>query len=264
MNIQEYIASGAIEAYVLGIASAKEKAEFVKLCAKSPELRAARLDFELALEKRAFANAVAPSPELKETVLELIRQESAVNAAKKIIDGPKTNAVVRKLPTMRWAFAASIALLIATSSFVFFLYTKNNALIDRIAKSKETLDEIDAKNREAERQSIPENYSIKQVNATLPKQTIPVSMQVYWDSTNTNVYLVVKNLEKLPGGQKYEISIGNKGKYKSLGLFDAPVTGEKLILKVNNAQASDEFAIGIVKELPNAEGPDTINLPAQK
>ncbi|HSS98730.1 MAG TPA: hypothetical protein VLK33_16965 [Terriglobales bacterium] len=48
MNIKEYISSGIIESYVLGLASSEEVAEFEKLCTEYPELVAARTSFEIA------------------------------------------------------------------------------------------------------------------------------------------------------------------------------------------------------------------------
>lgn len=264
MNIEEYIASGVIETYVLGMASAKEAAEFEMLCDKFPQLRAARLEFELALEQKAFANAVPTPPHLKETILEMIRQEFAVNAAREIISKEPIKAPEKKVSSMRWAIAASVGLLIATTSFIYFLYTKNNELNDRIAQSKETLDQIDAKNRQLERLTIPDNYTIKEVKATLPQQTVPASIKVYWDSTNTHVYLVIRDLEKLPGGQKYQLWSVSGEKRSSLGLFDAPINDDKLILKVNNSQAADAFAISIVKGIPKTETTGGNNLQEQK
>ncbi|MBS1563478.1 MAG: anti-sigma factor, partial [Bacteroidetes bacterium] len=61
MNIQEYISSGIIQAYVLGLATEEERREFEKLAAISPELQQAREAFELSLEQHAMANG-RPAP----------------------------------------------------------------------------------------------------------------------------------------------------------------------------------------------------------
>ena len=58
MNIQEYISSGIIESYVLGLASPEERTEFEQICAQYPELAEARNNFELALEEQAGKNAI--------------------------------------------------------------------------------------------------------------------------------------------------------------------------------------------------------------
>ena len=50
MNTQEYISSGIVESYVLGLASEEERREFEKMCNQHPEVLAARNAFEIALE----------------------------------------------------------------------------------------------------------------------------------------------------------------------------------------------------------------------
>ncbi len=239
MNIKEYIASGIIESYVLGLASEKEKAEFEKLCKQYPELKEARIDFELALEEEAFSHIAKQNPDLKEKILESIRQESAVMTANQII-AAKPGAVVRSLPRMKWAIAASVALLIGVSSIIFVLYNQNKKLENEVAKSKSQ--QLHQLQQNAE---LPENSIVQQVKVETPKN-IPASINVFWDSTNTNVYLVIRDLVKLPANQKYELWSLNKGKYSSLGLFDAP-NDDRLILKLNNSQDAEAFSVSIAE-----------------
>ena len=66
MNIKEYISSGVVESYVLGLLTAQERFEFEKYCETYPELREARTSFELALEKQAMENPIAPPADLKQ------------------------------------------------------------------------------------------------------------------------------------------------------------------------------------------------------
>ena len=61
MNIKEYISSGVVESYVLGLLTAQEKFEFEQYCEAYPELREARDSFELAIEKQSMKNAVPPA-----------------------------------------------------------------------------------------------------------------------------------------------------------------------------------------------------------
>ena len=77
-----------------------------------------------------------------------------------------------------------------------------------------------------------------------PGTTVPATINVYWDSTSTNVYLVIDNLATLPNGQRYQLWSVSKGRYSDLGLFDAPET-DKLIMKMNNVQQADSFTITI-------------------
>ncbi|HEY8893428.1 MAG TPA: hypothetical protein VIM79_01390, partial [Niastella sp.] len=78
MNIQEYISSGIVESYVLGLADEAERADFEQMCALHPEVRAAREAFEIQLEQQVMAGAVAPSENLRETILHQILIEQPV------------------------------------------------------------------------------------------------------------------------------------------------------------------------------------------
>ena len=60
MNVQEYISSGIVESYVLGLASDEERKEFEQMCVQYPDVLAARNGFELVLEKKAMENAIIP------------------------------------------------------------------------------------------------------------------------------------------------------------------------------------------------------------
>ena len=54
MNVQDYISSGIVESYVLGLASPEEQSEFERMCREYPEVLQARVDFELAMVQQAF------------------------------------------------------------------------------------------------------------------------------------------------------------------------------------------------------------------
>jgi len=65
VNVQEYISSGIVESYVLGLASQEEQREFEQNCAQYPEILEARIAFETSLEQQAMNNAVIPPPAFK-------------------------------------------------------------------------------------------------------------------------------------------------------------------------------------------------------
>jgi hypothetical protein len=118
-----------------------------------------------------------------------------------------------------------------------------------MAQSKEAIDKLDAKTRMMEEEIVRQNAQQKQVNVVTPTQKIPPSINVFWDSTNANVYLIVRDLEVLPKDQHYELWSVTNGKNKSLGLFDAPEGDDnKLIIKMNNVQNADSFRLTIRKK----------------
>ena len=68
MNVQEYISSGIVENYVMGLTDEKESAEFERMCELYPEVKAAREAYELALEETAMMNAIEPPRHIKSKV----------------------------------------------------------------------------------------------------------------------------------------------------------------------------------------------------
>lgn len=123
MNIKEYISSGVVESYVLGLLTAQERFEFEKYCETYPELKEARTSFELALEKQATENSIAPPADLKQKI------------ASKIFDEKKTAPVipietttVKKFNWAKFAAAASIILLAGSIWWNMSLKNENDKL----------------------------------------------------------------------------------------------------------------------------------------
>ena len=85
------------------------------------------------------------------------------------------------------------------------------------------------------------------------------SASIYWDSTSSDVYLLIKNMPQLPSDKQYQlwsIMNGENGQLQpnSLGLFDVG-ENQKIILKMSNVKKADAFAITIEKR-GNTEGPN--------
>ncbi|HEY4154055.1 MAG TPA: hypothetical protein VGM24_01460, partial [Puia sp.] len=75
MNIQEYISSGIVESYVLGLASPEEGREFERICSEQAEVLAAREAFEKELEYHLQQSAIPPPRELKSSIFSRIGME---------------------------------------------------------------------------------------------------------------------------------------------------------------------------------------------
>jgi hypothetical protein len=72
------------------------------------------------------------------------------------------------------------------------------------------------------------------------------SANVYWDSTNSSVFLVVRNMPKLPSTRQYQLWALIDNKKKNLGVFDA--TDNNVILKMDSTKQAQAFAITIEKK----------------
>jgi anti-sigma-K factor RskA len=237
VNLQDYIASGIIESYVMGLASESERAEFEQLCAQYPELVAERRKFEEKLEHYASDHAEMPPPEVKVRIFE------AISNPPKIITMENSKSP-RNAGWLRFVAAASVVLFIGM--FVLYYQTSqqnkdltstNSRLKDKLDTTQSILDQI------VKEQSVVKDPNTTVVNMVGTKVAPKSSANVYWDSTNTSVYLVVKNMPKLPSDQQYQLWALIDGKPKDLGVFDA--TDDKVILKMKNTQEAQAFAITI-------------------
>lgn len=76
MNINDYISSGIVQAYVMDQINAADRQEFDRLSAQYPELVAAREAFEKNLERFAHEHAVVPPRQVKDGFLEVIQHPS--------------------------------------------------------------------------------------------------------------------------------------------------------------------------------------------
>jgi hypothetical protein len=223
------------------MASEKEAAEFEQLCREHPELQEARIRFEISLEENAHLNAVAPPQELKEKIWKAIQADTRSTA--KVVSIGTKKTVTRKLIPIKWAVAASILLMLTAGYFVW----DSERIKKQLAQQREKMEELDALTRLREQAELPDNLQPKQVKVNQPSNA-PASIKVYWDSTNTSVYLVITDLVKLPAGEKYQLWAIKGNKHTSMGLFDAPAKeNERLIMKMEDAQQADSFAISIIK-----------------
>ena len=240
MNIKEYIASGVVESYVLGLLSAQERFEFEQYCETYPELKTARESFELAIEKQAMENAMPPPGDIRQKILSAIQQT------------PKASKIISMEPTTTgrssgfgWLAAASVILIILAGYFAYSFYDENKKL-------KKSNEEMTAELNERKKL---EGENVTVVNMVPMKPNAP-SANIYWDTTSSNVYMLVKNMPKLASDKQYQLwsLIDSNGlKPTSLGLFDGGK--ERVIIKMDDAQRADAFAITIEKR-GNTEGPD--------
>jgi anti-sigma-K factor RskA len=251
VNVQEYISSGIVESYVLGLASTEEKSEFEKLCREYPELVTARNNFELALERHMAGLSSAPDVRLKEKVMNAIRQLSSVNQTKLI--NMEQSSTTRRGGIARFVAAASVILLLGAAYFAYKFYSENKDLKESNEQLQTKIGTVDSTLR------IMSDPNVAVVNLKGTEKAPKSSANIYWDSTAADVYLVVKNMPKLPSEQQYQlwaIINGQDGSLQptSLGLFDVGDDG-KIILKMSNADKADAFAITIENK-GNTGGPN--------
>ena len=243
MNIKDYISSGQVESYVLGLSSPEERQEFEELCARYPELVLARDDFELALEKQLLKEISPADPILKESIMNSLSQENILPQAR--ITPIEDSPIRRNNTGLIWMAAASFILLLVSAYFAYDFYKRNQELQTELARSKESQADMNERlNKMEEENRIMSDPDVAVVNMIGTQSPGKASANIYWDSASTDVYLVVKNMPSLPSDKQYQLWAIINGEPRDLGLFDVG-NNKKLFFKMRNTQKADAFAITI-------------------
>ncbi len=264
MNIEEYILSGIIETYVLGMADAEEAAELAQLKSKHPEIQAAIDSFEASLEMTAMANAIAPAADTKSKLMLALQDEFVAPKAyalytdttekqeAKVVQLPLTPIASKATHLYKYIAAASIVLLLgssATNVYLFNRYKAANKEITALLNDKNTLT-TDNKTIEAKYQDI--TNSLQLMSDT---NIIKVAMKgiagkegdlatVFWDRKTKDIYLLPNNLPKAPEGKQYQLWALVDGKPIDAGVLE-DCNG---VCKLKNTIKADIFAITLEKK----------------
>ena len=274
MNIQEYISSGIVESYVLGLASDEERSEFERMCAAHAEVRRARELFELALEEQAMRDAVAPAKNIKSKIFAEIEIE---NEKVSFVPGPKASlpgqeegrhgAKVISLGWARYVAAASIALLLISTALNFYFFNQYKSYSNRYEALVAQQTEL-ARNNDVMRARLdtyentlamlrdPDMAVIKMPGTNV--STSPDSNSVatvYWNTKSKDVYLLINNLPPPPSGQQYQLWAIVDGQPVDAGVFDVQNTAA--LLRMKNMPRAQVFAVTLEKlgGSPTPQGP---------
>jgi mannose-6-phosphate isomerase-like protein (cupin superfamily) len=105
-NLEEFIASGILELYVLGDTSDEEDAEVLIMSSKFPaEIAQEILEISTALEYLALENAVEPSAKLKES---LFSKFNGIAASESKAEQTDTGVAKRRAPVNKAAFPKTV------------------------------------------------------------------------------------------------------------------------------------------------------------
>ena len=246
MNIKEYISSGVVESYVLGLLTAQERFEFEKYCETYPELKEARTSFELALEKQATENSIAPPADLKQKI------------ASKIFDEKKTAPVipietttVKKFNWAKFAAAASIILLAGSIWWNMSLKNENDKLKTDLSRAQKDLDSSQQQVAQMTDDARKMGEGMRMVGLPGTVNSPKSFATVYWDTTSKDVYLLVNNLPKPASDEQYQLwaILTPNGQLQTIDLGYIEMTQKPLqMYRMKNAQAAKAFAITLEKK----------------
>lgn len=270
MNVQEYISSGIVESYVLGLANQEERAEFERMCAAHAEVRKARELFEISLEEQAMLNAVKPSTSVKSKIFAELEIESQKLRDQSINVLPQENKDSHKISHIGWQrylAAASIVLLIASTALNFYLFSRYKTYSGRYQALLAQQSDL-AKNNNIMRAKLdiyentlamlkdPDMAIIKMPGTNVPTSPDSNSVAtVYWNTRSKDVYLLVNNLPEPSTDQQYQLWAIVDGQPVDAGVFDLQTAAT--LVRMKNMPRAQVFAVTLEKRggSPAPKGP---------
>lgn len=256
MNIKEYISSGIIESYVLGLATEEEVSILECIRKNSPEVQQAILDVQLLMEGLASREAIVPHEELKSTIwdrLSTLSDESAasldigrVPLEPKEIEKVKSISNVRSKIWFPLTMAASVILILSLAANILLLNYRGRDLkkIQQVISSNQDSQE---KLKEAnERWQIIQRLSVKTITLQGIEKYPQAKAVVFWDTETSDVFLFAASLPLAPSGKQYQLWAIVEGQPVDAGLL--PLSSGDSLLKMYHIAKAEAFAITLENE----------------
>jgi hypothetical protein len=212
MNGKDYILSGIIEQYVLGLCTPMEKAELELLRKTDTELNEAIINFEFQFEKEMMNYTSLPD---KVTDIKIIEKIDSLTAKPLM----PINSIKERKIYFNWLrpLAAAFILLLGTSVvFNYILYSKNK---------KQQLDlDVHIKN-------VPITLPVNDYNILKDPTITPIAMYgvgyhsicrctMFWDKKTGKVYIMIHHLPKSSSKEDYQLWANVDGKPVSVGIIN--------------------------------------------
>lgn len=241
MDIKEYIESGVIEQYVLGLANAEEAAELEQLRSAHPEINEAVLNFEKGFEEHLLKNQVHPPTYIK-TELE---QQLFGNDSAKILS---INNSIKQSPLdspWRYLAAACIVLLVVSTALNFYFYSgykDSKQQYEALLTERNTLQANNASYQQS--MQMFEDSSMMHIELKGMPGREQNEATILWDKISKYVYIYANNMQQTPVGKQYQLWAIVNGKPVSAGIV-SNCAGFCKMKKVDHAEA---FAITLENE----------------
>jgi anti-sigma-K factor RskA len=263
LNIQEYISSGIVESYVLGIASPEEREEFERLSAEYPALREARDAFELSLEDNLLKSAVKPPAGLKRQIFAEIASEEREMLGTPILRAVGHSARGAKLGWVRFLAVAAVVLLMCSTALNFYFFSQYKEYISKYDELVANQSQMASANQNLQTKLLDYDSAFsKMKDPAMAMVKMPGTSghltsltTVYWDTHSKDVYLLVNNLPQPEANKQYQLWAIVDGKPVNAGIFD--VQEGLSFVRMKNIPKAQAFAITLEKKggslTPNME-----------
>jgi len=245
VDIQKYIASGILEAYVLGDLTLAEQQEVRAMLDSYPELKVELEKIEKDFEAIAIGTGIEPTISFDKIFNSVSSDVPVVPASDNVLSNIETKKADKDSRSQilsfqrqitkfqRIAIAASIAALVASGVAINY-YGKyqesDNALAALQSEQQEFAENYNVvKNQltdiESDLAVINDSNAERIVLGTAESGEPGATANLYWNRATEDVYVSIQNLKELAADQQYQLWAIIDGKPVDAGTFDWDASG---------------------------------------
>ncbi len=270
INIKEYIASGKIEEYVLGVLPSEQQEEVEKIARQYPEVQKEIALAQASLEVYANGFAKNPPDDLKIRILDELATLSLDEAENKQQSSHLSVSTKQAAHTINAAqsnyrfplMAASIALIMSLlGNIILYQNWKNteNKLQTALVNNEQFAQRLQV--NQTQNQSLDEELALlknpqtQYVTLSGSEKYPDAKARVYWDKQSKKVFLQIQNLPPPPSGMQYQLWAVYQDRATDAGVFEMRTDNSQL-QKMKNISQADMFVVTLEKEggVPQPEG----------
>lgn len=220
MDIQQFLNSGILEKYVLGLANAEEM-EFVERMTKEhPEVNAHICKMQNCMEEYVEMHSIRPPSPLKKRFLKKLEGDKPND------EGTISDYQVPGMYKLGVGIGALMVLTLGVLSLI--LYNGQQDAFDEIAllstqiKHLQTDQEaLQTANKQIQQKnSVLKDVTTRQIKLKGSHHAPQALVVVYWNPDHSKGYLDVVNLPKCPKGNVYQMWADVNGKHVDMGLVE--------------------------------------------
>jgi anti-sigma-K factor RskA len=261
VDVKEYISSGILESYALGLVSDQERKEVECMSHIYPEIREELEKVSMAMEDLARIQQVQPPVALKNKIFARLANEKApvaeINTGNRETKVVPLNVPQRTSPGLKWLAAACFIGLLGMGALYINERSAVKSLNNELASYKGTMSEkeqvIEKMTREqaytAHELAMFRDPDFKTVFLTgtphKPQSSLAI---VCCNHKNGETLMAVENLPELPSDKQYQLWALVNGIPVDMGVLPKDTAAVRSFFKVKNVEGAQAFAITMEKE----------------
>ena len=245
MDIKQYISSGILENYALGLVTETERREVEQMTMEYPEIRVELDAIEAALGDFAVAEAVDLPAGLADAAL------AKIDALENAVPQKDTKNTTEKAPSsfsnILWGLAA-----IGLAMGCFYLYSQNLDYQNNLLACENTLDSLrqncDKKNQYLQFLESEMGILKDTSNQTIYMKGVPTKdpnaiAAVHYNTRTQKTYLDIRSLPEPPSDKQYHLWALVDGQPVDMGVFDLQLEGDSAFVEVPFIENAGAFAV---------------------